>query len=45
MCYIGGLGTPKDLIEAVNEAVKWYKKASEQGDADAKRALKDLGYN
>ena len=26
------------------EAVKWFRKAAEQGDADAKAALRRLGY-
>ena len=26
------------------EAVKWYRKAAEQGNEDAKEALKRLGY-
>ena len=30
-CYEGGLGVAKDQVEAVT----WYRKAAEQGDADA----------
>jgi TPR repeat protein len=38
--YANGLGVAKDE----SEAVKWYRKSAEQGDADAKDALKRLGY-
>lgn len=44
-CYLGflyyhGNGVQKN----VSEAVKWYKKAAEQGMEDAKEKLKILGY-
>ena len=35
--YVDGLGVPKDL----HQAVVWFKKAAEQGDANAIEALKD----
>ena len=38
--YMEGCGVAKDD----SEAVKWYRKAAEQGDEDAKEALKRLGY-
>ena len=33
--YENGEGVPKDMAEAT----KWYRKAAEQGDADAKEWL------
>ena len=39
-CYENGNGVAKDLAEAV----KWYRKAAEQGNADAQTALRKLGY-
>ena len=38
--YDKGWGVTKDY----SEAVKWFRKAAEQGDANAKKALKRLGY-
>ena len=38
-CYANGEGVTQDCFEAV----KWYRKAAEQGDPDAQSALKDLG--
>lgn len=38
--YYFGDGVKKDYAEAV----KWYKKAVEQGDEDAKKALNKMGY-
>ena len=40
-CYEKGQGVAKDL----KEAVKWYRKAAEQGHIDAKKALKRLKIN
>ncbi len=37
-CYLYGHGVTKDKIEAT----KWYKRAAEQGDEAAKKALKTL---
>ena len=37
-CYYHGQGVAKDYAEAV----KWYNKAAEQGDAEALKRLKDL---
>ena len=37
-CYYEGGGVAKDY----KEAVKWYTKAPEQGDADAKQALETI---
>lgn len=39
--YYGENGKQKDYTEAV----KWYRKAAEQGDAVAKMRLKALGIN
>ena len=39
VCYQKGLGVSKDM----HEAVKWYRKAAEQGDVDAQNVLKKLG--
>ncbi len=38
--YIYGKGVSRDKVEAV----KWYRKAAEQGDEEAKKRLKKLGY-
>jgi TPR repeat protein len=38
--YLKGLGTEKNK----SEAIKWYKKAANQGEEKAKEALKRLGY-
>ena len=38
-CYETGSGVEKDDAEAV----KWYRKAAEQGDEEAKNVLKHLG--
>jgi TPR repeat protein len=38
-CYETGSGVKQDLVEAK----RWYKKAAELGDEDAKAALKRLG--
>ena len=38
-CYENAVGTRKDLTEARN----WYKKAADEGDKDAKKALERLG--
>ena len=38
-CYAKGIGVTKDLAEAV----KWYRKAAQQGDPKAKVKLNDLG--
>ena len=38
-CYLNGEGVTKDYAEAV----KWFRKAAEQGQAEAKEALKALG--
>ena len=37
--YESGTGVEASL----SEAVKWYQKAAEQGEEDAKKRLKDLG--
>ena len=37
--YETGTGVPQDETEAV----KWYRRAAEQGDEDAKQKLKRLG--
>ena len=37
--YANGKGVAKDFLEAV----KWFRKAAEQGDEDAKSALRRLG--
>ena len=39
--YENGYGVTKDYTEAV----KWWRKAAEQGDAEAKIKLNDLGVN
>ena len=42
-CYYFGQGVPKDY----SEAVKWYRKAAEQGHEYAKerlQKLKEMGY-
>ena len=39
-CYENGHGVTK----SVAEAVKWYRKAAEQGNEDAKKRLSELGY-
>jgi len=36
--YVNGRGVPQDDAEAV----KWYRKAAEQGDADARNALAEM---
>ena len=38
LCYANGDGVPKDL----SEAVRWYRKAAEQGHAPAQSALRRL---
>lgn len=38
VCYANGEGVSKDM----SEAVKWWRKAAEQGDEDAKKALNSL---
>jgi TPR repeat protein len=38
VCYENGIGVAKDE----KEALKWYTKAAEQGDANAKKALEKL---
>lgn len=40
ICYEYGEGVAKDI----KEAVRLYKLAAAQGDEDAKKALKRLGY-
>ena len=40
VCYEMGIGVKKDK----QEAVKWYRKAAEQGHSKAKDDLKRLGY-
>ena len=37
-CYENGKGVPKDM----KKAVYWYREAAEQGDAEAKDALRRL---
>lgn len=39
-CYRLGRGVAEDITEAV----KWYRKAAEQGHENAKKRLKELGY-
>ncbi|MEG1788385.1 MAG: SEL1-like repeat protein, partial [Kiritimatiellia bacterium] len=39
-CYYSGVGVACDAAEAV----KWFRKAAEQGHAAAKEALRQLGY-
>lgn len=39
MMYENGRGVAKDEAEAA----KWYRKAAEQGDESAKKALEQLG--
>ncbi len=39
VCYENGMGTPKNLAEAL----RWYEKAARQGDEDAQKALERLG--
>ena len=39
-CYRNGY----EVEQSYSEAVKWFRKAAEQGDPDAKEALKRLGY-
>ena len=39
-CYYEGNGVP----QSYSEAVKWYRRAADQGCQDAKDALKRLGY-
>ena len=40
VCYELGIGVKKDK----QEAVKWYRKAAEQGNSSAKNNLRRLGY-
>ena len=40
VCYENGLG----VKQSYEEAVKWYRKAAEQGFAPAQKVLKILGY-
>lgn len=40
-CYSSGVG---DLVQDVDEAAKWYKKAVMQGYAPAREKLRKLGY-
>ena len=40
LCYHAGNGVAKDL----KQAVSWWRKAADQGNEYAKKALKDLGY-
>ena len=39
-CYEKGYGVTK----SITEAVKWYRKAAEQGNENAKTNLRKLGY-
>ena len=39
VCYYNGEGVTKDYAEAV----RWWRKAAEQGHADAKRRLNEMG--
>ena len=39
-CYVNGDGVAKDL----KQAVYWYRKAADQGHAEAKEALELFGY-
>ena len=41
LCYRNGEG----VEQSNEEAVKWYRKAAEQGDSDAQEALTELEYN
>ena len=40
VCYATGQGVEQDYTQAVH----WWRKAAEQGDAFAIEALKELGY-
>lgn len=41
LCYRNGEG----VEQSNEEAVKWYRKAAEQGNSDAQEALTELEYN
>jgi len=38
--YENGLGVEQDYAEAI----KWYRKAADMGDIDAKEKLQELGF-
>ena len=39
-CYEKGQGVPKDM----DEAIRWYRKAAEQGNKDAEKRLEVLEF-
>jgi TPR repeat protein len=39
MAYLQGMGVPPNRTEAI----RWFRKAADKGDEDAKTALKSLG--